>query len=191
MINLITYKLLKKSFYVRKLFDIFYYSPFVIILHFDRINSFIFSDIRKKLEKKGVFIHLLNKDNFLNLRLGIVSKGSSVLFYSNIYFFYFDLENEFTNNKMSFDVVYFKYYNSLVGFFKNLLLLKYNFSKEKLYGFFFFVISFYKNIFLFYNFLIKKYLFDFINLFLSSFLFLFNFFLIVLKKTNKVKYFNA
>lgn len=154
--KLSSYKLLKKSYSVRKLFDVFSNSFFVVVLHFDDSNGLLFKNIKKQLEEKAVNIYLLNKDDFLNTPMGFVSRGSSVLFYSSEYFFYPALSNFFVSNGLKFNLLYFKYYYPISGIYMNQLLNKYKCSYFQVNSFFFFVLNSYKNMFLLNRILVNK-----------------------------------
>jgi len=174
--KLSSYKLLKKSYSVRKLFDIFSNSSFVVVLHFDNVKGSSFKKIRKQLEEKGVYIYLLNKDDFLNVPVNSVSRGSSILFYSSEYFFYPLLNSLFVSNNLKFTLLYFKYYYPLSGIYIDQLLNKYKCSSYGVNSFFFFVLNSHKNMFLLHSILIKKYYISFSNVLTYN---IFNFFLVL------------
>lgn len=163
--RLSSYKLLKKSYSVRKLYDVFSNSPFVIVLHLDNAKNSNFKNLRKNLESKGVFLYLLNKDDFLNLSVGYVSRGSSILIYSSNYFFYPELKSFFESNNLNFSLLYFKYYYPLSGVFMDQFLNKYASSSLKVNSFFFFLLNSYKNLFFLQGSLLKKYHNALVNVF--------------------------
>lgn len=143
--------LLKKSYDVRKLMDILSNSSHVVVYHVDNITSNSILELRKNLKIKKVESFLINKDNFLNLPLVSVSKGSSLIFYAEFYFydfFQFTLEKLLLKNK----VTLFKYKSLLSNYFKNQLIFKYQCNSLKVFKYFFFLLSFYKNLIFVFNF---------------------------------------
>jgi hypothetical protein len=181
MTSLKNYILLKKSYDVRKIYDIFYNSSYVIVLHIDNIMNNHIDEIRKELKKLKIYSFLLNKDDFLSLKLVSVAKGPSLVFYSDIYF-YNILEKNFKDKHFFFDVMFNKHVYPLSKKYLEYLNIFYKNSSFQIFFSIFFLLNYYRNIF-FYNNLIKNYFYKSLFFFLLNFSF-FNFFNFFIYKIN-------
>jgi hypothetical protein len=157
--------LLKKSFSVRKNFDIILNSRYLVILHIDKIYGELYENLKMEMFNVGAKVFLLNKDRVILSSFSSVAKGPTLMVYSNN-FFYFRLVEFIKKSKNFFQILLIKNENFLSTYRFNLLNFKYsNFSLMKVSFFFFFLISFYKNLLFFiqffFKFLFKKLLFVF------------------------------
>lgn len=108
--------LLKKSFRVRQLLDIFLNSQYFILVHLEEYSNNNFENFRRELLEKKVNLRLINKDDFFLLNMQKLGKGPSVLFYSDENFldnFFILLEkNKLTKNI----IILIKYNNSYMTY---------------------------------------------------------------------------
>jgi hypothetical protein len=178
-ISLKKYILLKKSYGVRKLYDIFYNSSYIIVVHIDNITHESIENIRKELKKIKVNNFLLNKDDFLSLLLNSIAKGPSLVFYAEHYF-YDELKVCFNKNNLLFDAVYNKtllplannFFYDLVHSYKNsFFVLNLSFLK---------LISFFKILLIFYKFILSYFFFKLYHVLFFSYVL--NFYLTFFKK---------
>jgi hypothetical protein len=152
--------LLKKSFSVRKNFDIILNSKHLVILHTDKFYGDLYEDLKIQMFKIGAGVFLLNKDRIILSSFSSIAKGPTLMVYSdNI--FYFELMGFFKKSKNFFQILLIKNENFLSDHRFNLLNVRYdNFSLMRVSFFFFFLINYYKNflffIQFFFNFLFKK-----------------------------------
>jgi hypothetical protein len=158
------YVLLRKSYSIRRLYDIVYHSPYVIILHMDNIKNELIGEVRKCLKKINVNSFLLNKDDFLALKLSFVAQGPSLIFYSQNYF-YDNLFLQFSKNKLSFDPVYNKNFYPLSQIFFNQIVNKYKNSLDNINTSLLFLLNSVKYLFFFYKYLLNFFFFFYIEIF--------------------------
>jgi hypothetical protein len=145
--------LLKKSYDVRKLMDILQNVPHIVILHVDNILNISLGDVRSEMKRSNVNSYLINKDDLLGLPIASVAKGTSLIFYSEI-FFYSSLSGLLKKNNIKEYITLYKNQKMLSPYFKKLLLLKYSNQDLNVRNFFFFLLNFYKNLIYIYKYII-------------------------------------
>jgi ribosomal protein L10 len=159
--------LLKKSFKVRQLLDIFLNSKFFVLVHLEEYSNNNFENFRREMLENNVNLKLINKDDFFLLNMQRLGQGPTVLFFSEENFFdkFFKILDKNKINKQI--VVLIKYESSYLTYAGYLQFKeKYNLSKSKLslsilnsLNFHFYFLNFInknlKNIFLEMNFIYK------------------------------------
>ena len=142
---------LKKSYSIRKLLNIFKVSKFIIIFHVDTLSKIFIKDLRLFLLSKGVKNYLINKDNISMISLYNLSKGPTIIFYSNqdfypLYLFFIE------KNKIRDTSILYKNGSFLSFYYTNIYIKSYGANLLTINNSFIYLFNFYKNfIYLIYN----------------------------------------
>lgn len=123
--------LLKKSFKVRQLLDIFLNSKYFVLVHLEEYTSSNFENLRREMLENNVNVKLINKDDFFLLAMQQLAKGPTVLFYSEKNF----LDNLFVSlekNKISKQIIILLKLNNSYLTYNGYLEFKEKFSLSNL-----------------------------------------------------------